>query len=99
MTYLGLGIVTTSSWVWLLLPLYGGYTALTDGVGKAWIADLVPAKVVGTGLGFYQGVTGAAALVAGIWAGLAWHGTGRVPLVLSASRLACLPSRSCSSGR
>jgi MFS family permease len=82
-TYLGLGVVTTSSWVWFLLPLYGGYTALTDGVGKAWIADLVPAPVVGTGLGFYQGMTGAAALVAGIWAGLAWHDTGRVPLVLS----------------
>jgi MFS family permease len=31
--YLGLGIVTTPAWVWLLLPLYGGYTALTDGVG------------------------------------------------------------------
>src|SRR5581483_6280380 len=40
--YIGLGVVTSSGWVWLLLPIYGGYTALTDGVGKAWVADLVP---------------------------------------------------------
>jgi MFS family permease len=29
--YTGLGVVTTPSWVWLLLPLYGGFAALTDG--------------------------------------------------------------------
>ncbi len=60
--YLGLGIVTTPAWVWLLLPLYGGYTALTDGVGKAWVADLLPEASVGTGLGLYQGLAGGAAL-------------------------------------
>ena len=41
--YLGLGITTTSAWVWPLFALYGCYTALTDGVGKAWVADLLPA--------------------------------------------------------
>jgi MFS family permease len=81
--YAGLGIVTTSTWVCVLLPLYGAYTALTDGVGKAWIADLVPASVAGTGLGVYQGISGAAMLVAGIWAGFAWNHTGRIPLVIS----------------
>jgi MFS family permease len=81
--YTGLGIVTTSAWVWLLLPLYGGFTALTDGVGKAWVADLLPAAQTGTGLGLYQGIAGGGAVVAGIWAGLAWNGTGRVPLVVA----------------
>ena len=83
MAYTGLGIVTTSAWVWLLLPLYGGYTALTDGVGKAWIADLLPASQTGTGLGLYQGIAGGGAVVAGIWAGLAWNHTGRIPLVVA----------------
>jgi MFS family permease len=81
--YVGLGLTTSAAWVWVLLPLYGGYTALTDGVGKAWLADLLPSDRLGTGLGMYQAITGAASLVAGIWAGLAWGETGRVPLLLS----------------
>jgi hypothetical protein len=70
-------------WVWVLLPLYGGYTALTDGVGKAWVSDLLPDEALGTGLGYFQAIAGGCALVAGIWAGLAWGGDGRVPLVVS----------------
>src|SRR5438132_681932 len=81
--YIGLGAVTSAGWVWFLLPLYGGYTALTDGVGKAWVADLLPEERVGSGLGFYQGLAGGAALLAGVWAGLAWGSSGRLPLLVS----------------
>src|SRR3954447_24289873 len=31
--YLGLGLADSSGWVWVLLPIYGGDTALTHGVG------------------------------------------------------------------
>ena len=34
-------------------------------------------------LGIHAAVTGAGLLVAGVWAGLAWHGTGHVPFVVS----------------
>src|SRR5438094_3694911 len=88
--YIGLGTVTSSAWVWVLLPLYGGYTALTDGVGKAWVADLVPEDRVGSGLGLYQGLAGGAALVAGVWAGLAWGPAGRLPLLVSGVAVAGL---------
>jgi MFS family permease len=88
--YIGLGITTTSAWVWPLFALYGGYTALTDGVGKAWVADLLPADREGSGLGLYQGIAGAGSLVAGIWAGLAWNGTGRLPLIISGTVVAVL---------
>lgn len=88
--YLGLGLVTTSAWVWPLLAFYGAFTALTDGVGKAWITDLLPTSRHGSGLGLYQGVIGAGSLVAGIWAGLAWHGNGRIPLIISGSIVAVL---------
>jgi MFS family permease len=81
--YLGLGLVHSSGWVWVLLPLYGAYTALTDGVGKAWVADLLPASALGTGLGLFQGITGGCALLASVWAGLLWSGDGRVPLQIS----------------
>ncbi len=88
--YLGLGIVTRAVWVWPLLAGYGAFTALTDGVGKAWITDLLPSDRHGSGLGLYQGVVGAGSLVAGVWAGLAWHGNGRVPLLISGSVVAAL---------
>jgi MFS family permease len=81
--YVGLGVARSSSEVWVLLPLYGAYTALTDGVGKAWLADLLPRERLGTGLGLFQAVTGAASLVAGIWAGVMWGSSGSTPLVAS----------------
>jgi MFS family permease len=83
LAYLGLGLVDSSAWVWVLLPLYGAYTALTDGVGKSWVADLLPGDVIGTGLGLFQGITGGCVLVASVWAGLAWGGDGSLPLVVS----------------
>jgi MFS family permease len=67
----------------VLLPLYGAFTALTDGVARAWVADLLPERALGTGIGLYQGLTGVGALLAGIWAGLAWGRDGTTPLVIS----------------
>jgi len=83
--YIGLGLVTDKVWLWLLFPLYGCYTALTDGVSRAWVADLVPRSQVGTALGVYGGITGVGALIASVWAGLAWGGNGRVPLLVAGS--------------
>lgn len=81
--YIGLGLARESAWVWLLLPLYGAYAALTDGVGKAWVSDLLPDGSLGTGLGLFHGISGGCALVASIWAGLVWGDSGRLPLVVS----------------
>jgi len=83
--YLGFGLTTSPGWVWVLLPAYGAYTALTDGVSRAWIADLVPAGSRGTALGVHAAVTGGGLMVAGVWAGLAWHGTGHVPFLVAGS--------------
>ncbi|MFF7929083.1 hypothetical protein ACFZDP_50040 [Streptomyces mirabilis] len=69
--------------VFVVLTLYGGFNACTDGVGKAWISTLVPDRQQGTAQGLYQGATGAAILLAGLWAGLAWGADGQVPLLLS----------------
>ncbi len=82
-TYLGFGVAGDATWLWVLFPFYGAYTALTDGVSRAWVADVVPAAARGTALGIHAAVSGAGLLVAGVWAGLAWHGTGRVPFIAS----------------
>ncbi len=81
--YVGLGVIDDASWVWVLLPVYGAYTALTDGVGKAWVSDLLPDDALGSGLGYFQGIAGGCALVASTWAGLAWGDGGTTPLVIS----------------
>lgn len=88
--YLGFGLIKQAEWIWPLLIVYGAYTALTDGVGKAWIAETVPAESVGTALGYFQGILGIGSLLAGVWAGLAWGGDGTIPFVLSGSVVASL---------
>jgi MFS family permease len=88
--YIGLGLADSSGWVWALMPIYGAFTALTDGVARAWVADLLPAHAMGTGIGVYQGLTGVGALVAGVWAGLAWGDGGQVPLLVSGTGAAII---------
>lgn len=98
LAYLGLGLARSSGWVWVLLPLYGAYTALTDGVGKAWVADLLPEELLGTGLGLFQGIAGGCALIASVWAGLAWGRDGRVPLTISGAAVGVLAAGLLASG-
>ena len=80
-SYLALGLVTSSVWVWPIFALYGIYTALTDGVAKAWISVAVASDTRGRALGLQGGAAGIGAIIAGAWAGLAWHGNGRAPLI------------------
>lgn len=97
--YLGFGLTATPGWLWVLLPLYGCYTALTDGVSRAWVADLVPATDRATALGIHAALTGVGLLVAGVWAGLAWDGTGRVPFLVSGVAVAVLAAVLLTAGR
>ncbi|MFM7872825.1 MAG: MFS transporter, partial [Actinomycetota bacterium] len=84
--YLGLGFVSGGAPVYVFVALYGLFPAFTDGVGKAWIATLVPKRRLGRAQGLYQALNNGAILVAGLWAGLLWNvgsGAGRVPLLVS----------------
>jgi MFS family permease len=82
----GMGLVSGGWAVVVLMLVYGGFAACTDGVGKAWITAVVPAPLRGRAQGVFQAVTGLSVLVAGIWGGLAWGlgtGDGVVPLVVA----------------
>jgi MFS family permease len=84
-SYLGLGLATNPAWVWPIFALYGLYTALTDGVSKAWISTSVGPGARGRALGLQGGVAGIGSIIAGTWAGLAWNGSGRGPLIAAGS--------------
>jgi len=58
--------------IWVLFPLYGVFMAITEGVTRAYVADLAPANKKGTALGIYHTVSGLSMLPAGIIAGFLW---------------------------
>jgi MFS family permease len=62
--------------LWILMTLYGLYMALTDGVGKALIADQAPPGLRGRAMGYFHASTGIATLLASVLAGIAWDRWG-----------------------
>ena len=87
--YLGLGLTTDHAAAWVLIGVYGLFTACTDGVGKAWASSLAGADRQATAQGVFQGGSGLAILIAGVWAGLLWGADGRLPLQISGTVGAC----------
>jgi len=81
--YIGLGMTRNHVAAWLLIGAYGLFTACTDGVGKAWISSLVGSDRQASAQGVFQGASGLAVLIAGLWAGLLWGADGRLPLLVS----------------
>ena len=81
--YIGLALTTTALTAWVLIGMYGIFTACTDGVGKAWISTLVGSELQSSAQGVFQGFSGLAVLVAGVWAGLLWGADGQLPLLIS----------------
>ena len=76
LVYLGFSQANSPMAFWGLYLVYGVYYALTEGVAKAMVADLVPAERRGTAYGMYNAAVGLAALPASLLAGLLWQGLG-----------------------
>ncbi len=84
--YFSLGITQSHSVAILAIALYGVFPAMTDGVGKAWVAKISSADVRGYAQGVYQASMNFAILAAGIWGGLMWSkGAIQIPLVIAAT--------------
>lgn len=81
--YIGLGLTNDPVVAWLLIGVYGVFTACTDGVGKAWVSSLAGDANQATAQGVFQGGSGIAILIAGVWAGLLWGADGQLPLLIS----------------
>lgn len=67
----------TASWhIWALFLLYGAYYAATEGVARAFVADLAPQARRGTALGWFGAITGLTALPANVLAASLWSSLG-----------------------
>jgi len=84
--YLFFGLAHSSLLLWFLFPIYGIYMALTEGVGKAYISNLVPEEKSGTAFGIYQTTIGLCTFFASLIAGLLWTYIGvGAPFILGSS--------------
>ena len=84
--YATLGLTQNHTVALIALVIYGLFPALTDGVGKAWIAGLSEENHRGRAQGVYQASMNFAILGAGIWGGALWSkGDIQWPLVIAAT--------------
>lgn len=76
LVYAGFAFINKSFYLWILFPVYGFYIAMTEGVSKAFIADLVPADKRATAIGLYYTLIGLVTFLASFVAGLLWTHVG-----------------------
>ncbi|MBE3031925.1 MAG: MFS transporter [Actinobacteria bacterium] len=72
LVYAGFGVFDARPAVVAIFLAYGLYFGLTEGVEKAWVADMAPATSRGTAFGIYNAVLGAGSLAASLLFGLIW---------------------------
>ena len=86
LVYLGFALSHTGAEIWVLFGIYGIYYALTEGVAKALVADIVPQAQRGTAYGLFNAAIGLSALPASVIAGLLWQFVNpAAPFVFGAS--------------
>lgn len=85
LVYLGFAYARASWQIWVLFSVYGAYYGITDGVARAFVADMVEPGRRGTAYGLYNMAIGISALPASFAAGILWDRFGsHVPFVFGA---------------
>ena len=85
--YLGIALVSNNIAFIALFVIYGFYIAMTAGVERALIADLVPPENKASALGLHAAIVGIGLLPASIIAGLLWTWLGPSTPFLFGGRL------------
>jgi len=84
LVYLGFGFNNNLTIIWPLFAIYGVYTASTEGVTKAWIADLIEDKYRGSGIGLLTSLSSLAIMLGSVFTGILWDQFGpKVPFLIS----------------
>ena len=74
--YAGFAFVDSAWQVWALFIIYGVYFGLTEGVEKAFVADMVGERLRGTAYGLYNLAFGITVFPASLLFGLIWYEYG-----------------------
>ncbi|RKY07305.1 MAG: MFS transporter, partial [Planctomycetota bacterium] len=77
LVYMGFAFSNTQALIWLFMAIYGVHYGLSEGVLRAYVADLVQDEsVTATAYGIYHTVTGVCMLPAGLIMGILWRQFG-----------------------
>ena len=80
--YLGMAFNSNLYIYFGLFLLYGFYAAATDGISKAWIANISDKKDTATAIGTYTGLQSLCTLIASSLAGLIWFEFGALAVFI-----------------
>lgn len=73
LTYFGFAHASTQLHIWLLFGIYGIFFGLTEGVEKAFVADITDCDQRGSAYGMYNFVIGVGAFPSSLIFGLIWQ--------------------------
>jgi MFS family permease len=90
--YAGFGFVDTQAAVIAIFLSYGLYFGLTEGIEKAWVADMAPLFARGTAFGVYNAALGVGTLAASLIFGAIWTTVSPHAAFLTGAALAVLAS-------
>ncbi|MDI7251809.1 MAG: MFS transporter [Actinomycetota bacterium] len=91
LAYTGFALLRGAAWTWLLFAFYGLYY-LTEGVLKAFVADMVPPELRGSAYGIYNFTVSVTVLPASLFMGLLWSTVGARTAFLAGAGLALAAS-------
>jgi MFS family permease len=74
--YLGFALALRPIHIWFLFAAYGAYYGFSEGVFRAYVADLVPSHLRGTAYGVFHMASGITALPASLIMGFLWQALG-----------------------
>ncbi len=83
--YAGFAFVSEAWQTWTLFIIYGTYFGLTEGVEKAFVADMVPENKRGTAYGLYNLAFGITVFPASLLFGLVWNELGPATAFLASA--------------
>ena len=85
LVYAGFAFVGSAWQVWGLFIIYGTYFGMTEGVEKAFVADMVPENKRGTAFGLYNLAFGITVFPASLLFGLIWTNFGPTTAFLASA--------------
>ncbi len=72
LVYIGMAYIQNYLLLWICFMIYGFYAAATEGIGKAWISNIVPKDETASAIGSYNSLQSITAMLASSLTGFIW---------------------------